>query len=291
LVQTPSLRRIIGIVIILAVALTGTCGYFYFFTGGAEKRQEREVWWIASDPHIGFHGANPLDALEVAIEDVNGLGIADYAIQLGDEIHETMEYRGNFFQLMNSLEVENWYYVLGNHDFENPPWKENLLPPVDMTLDVMGMKWILISDHAGDSGGYPPEYNDGTMLENVREWFIDQILFSDKPVFVFSHQPPSGWEVWNEELRGLVKGSELRAWFYGHVHRWSAQWFEDQMLIFSDCSLDWKNEYKGVFMFLEREGDTVDVTLRFRDHKNHTWVEISFEGEMVENISFAVEVA
>lgn len=231
-----------------------------------------------------------MNNLEVAIEDVNDLGIADYAILLGDVIHETTEYRENFFQLMSRLEVENWYYVLGNHDFENPPWEENLLPPVDMALDVMGVKWILISDHAGDSGGFPTEYDGGTMSENSKGWFENQILFSDKPVFVFSHQPPSQWKVW-DKLEGFIKGSKLQAWFYGHVHNWSAGWFEDQVLVFSDCSLDWKNLYYGVFMYLERRNDTVNVTLRFRDHKDHEWIETPLMGEYVENISFIVKVA
>lgn len=151
-----------------------------------------------------------------------------------------------------------------------------------MTLDVMGVKWILISDHAGDL--------EGTMPENLQQWFVDQILFSDKPVFVFSHQPPSQWVVWNE-LQELVKGSKLRAWIYGHVHRWSASWYEDQLLIFSDSSLDWANNYNGVFMYLERKGDTVNVTLRFRDHKDQEWIETPLMGEYVENISFSVKVA
>ncbi|MFQ6079429.1 MAG: metallophosphoesterase family protein [Thermodesulfobacteriota bacterium] len=278
--------KIIGIVIVvLTTALVGVYGYFHFSTGGTEENQEEketQVWWIASDPHIGLNEANPFDAIGVAIEDVNNLGIADYAIQLGDVINETMAYRENFFQLMDSLEVENWYYILGNHDFLNPPSDENLLPPIDMTLDVMGMKWILISDHMGDPRG--------TMPENLQGWFVDQIIFSDKPVFVFAHQPPSQWLVWNE-LGGLVKGSKLRAWIYGHVHRWSASWYEDQLLIFSDSSLDWANNYKGVFMYLERKGNIVNVTLRFRDHKNRMWVTTPLEGKYVENISFSVEVA
>lgn len=273
----------IAMVIAAIITIAAVCGY-YLVAVSPEKHAviESQVWWIASDPHIGFHRANPLNNLEVAIEDVNDLGIADYAILLGDMIHETMEYRENFFQLMSRLEVENWYYVLGNHDFENPPWEENLLPPVDMTLDVMGVKWILISDHAGDL--------EGTMPENLQQWFVDQILFSDKPVFVFSHQPPSQWVVWNE-LQELVKGSKLRAWIYGHVHRWSASWYEDQLLIFSDSSLDWANNYNGVFMYLERKGDTVNVTLRFRDHKDQEWIETPLMGEYVENISFFVKVA
>lgn len=273
----------IAMVIAAIITIAAVCGY-YLVAASSEKHAviETQVWWIASDPHLGFHRAYPLDSLKVAIEDVNDLDIADYAILLGDVIHETMEYRENFFQLMSRLEVENWYYVLGNHDFENPPWEENLLPPVDMTLDVMGMKWILISDHAGDL--------EGTMPENLQQWFVDQILFSDKPVFVFSHQRPSQWEVWNE-LKLFIGGSKLQAWFHGHVHIWSAGWFEDQVLVFSDCSLDWKNLYYGVFMYLERRNDTVNVTLRFRDHKDHEWIETPLMGEYVENISFSVKVA
>lgn len=100
-----------------------------------------------------------------------------------------------------------------------------MLPPVDMTLDVMGVKWILISDHAGDSGGFPTEYDGGTMSENLKGWFENQILFSDKPVFVFSHQPLSQWKVW-DKLEGFIKGSKLQAWFYDHVHNWSAGWLK-----------------------------------------------------------------
>jgi len=294
----PSPQKAIVIVTILVVASAGVYGYFSL--RGEEEGQggrETQVWWIASDPHVGYDRIEPTGALEVGIEDINeyiekieGVEV-DCAILLGDLIHESSWYRGMFLRSMDNLNVENWYYVLGNHDFENPPWEDNLLPPVDTILNVMGMKWILISDHMGDTYDAPPEATGGTMPEDVKAWVVEQTLYSDEPVFVFSHQPPTQWKVWTEELQGLVKGSELRAWIYGHIHNWSANWFEDQTLILSDCSLDWANNYKGVFMFLEREDDTVNVTLRFRDHKNHEWIETPLAGEMVENISFSVEVA
>lgn len=298
MVQTPSSQKIIGIVAILVVASAGVYGYFYLSeVDEGQGGRETQVWWIASDPHLGYSRITPYETLEVGIEDINeyvekieGVEV-DYAILLGDIIHESSWYRGGFLRLMDNLKVENWYYILGNHDFENPPWEENLLPPVDTTLNVMGMKWILISDHIGDTSGSPPESKGGNMPEDLQGWFVDQILFSEEPVFVFSHQPPTQWKVWTEELQEFVVGSELRAWIYGHIHAWSAYWFEDQTLILSDCSLDWGNNYKGVFMFLEREDDTVNVTLRFRDHKNHEWIETPLEGEMVENISFSVQVA
>lgn len=287
-----SSRKIVGI-IVAAVILAAAFGYYFSSEGRGEEKQ---VWWIASDPHLGVHGEN-FYYMQKAIEDVNeyvqkveGVKV-DYAIQLGDEIHETMKYREDFFQLMNSLEVKDWYYILGNHDFVNLPSEENILPVVDTTIDVMGMKWILISDHAGDSSPRTnPQVEGGTMPENVREWFVIQILLSEKPIFVFSHQPPGQWKVWNEELRELAVGTKLRAWFYGHIHRWSARWMEDEILIISDCSIDWAGHCAGMFMFLERKGDTVDVTLKFRNHENHAWIQTPIEGELVDNISFSVEV-
>jgi len=279
--------------------------YVYLSQGKAgESQRETQVWWIASDPHVGYFRENALLALQVGIEDVNeyvekteGVKV-DGAILLGDIIHESKIYTGMTLRAIDNLEVENWYYVLGNHDFDQNPgntsenkWTENLLPQVDTTLDVMGMKWILISDHAGDTYNSPPEFNDGTMPENVREWFLNQVLYSDKPVFVFSHQPPVGWKVWNENLQTQVFGTELRAWFYGHIHEWGGYWFEDQVLVFSDCSLDWSQNYNGVFIFLDREGNDVDVTLKFRDHENHAWIKIPFQRENIENISFSVDVA
>ena len=273
--------------------------YVYLSQGKAgEGSRETQVWWIASDPHVGYYRDYALTALQVGIEDVNeyvekieGVNV-DHAILLGDLIHESNIYIGMFNRAMDNLKVENWYYVLGNHDFENPNlWGENLLPPVDMTLDVMGMKWILISDHMGDSYNPTPESQGGTMPENVREWFVNQVFSSDKPVFVFSHQPPTDWKVWIENLQNRIYGTELRAWVYGHVHEWRGYWFENQVLIFSDCSLDWAQNYKGVFMFLDREGNDVNVTLKFRDHGNHAWIKIPFQGENIENINFSVKVA
>jgi predicted phosphodiesterase len=289
-------------IVVLIVALAGVSFLLFFARGPGESQvvRETQVWWIASDPHIGHPSMRVSDnCLLVGIEDVNDYvenieGVkVDYAILLGDLIHESTasQFREKLYQDMENLKVENWYYILGNHDFNNPHWNENVLPPVDMTLDVMGMKWILISDHMGDSGSSPPEALGGTMPENVREWFVNQVLSSDRPVFVFSHQPPNQWKAWNENLQRIANGSELFGWFYGHIHAWSATWLEDQVLAFSDCSLDWAKNFKGVFMFLEREGNTVNVTLRFRDHQNHEWIEIPFQGENVENISFSVKVA
>jgi hypothetical protein len=292
------------VIVIVAAVLGGV--YVYISHGKSQetpKTQETEVWWIASDPHVGSNTTNRLGPLQAGINDINDYvekieGVkVDHAILLGDLIHETDIYTGMFLRAMDNLKVDNWYYILGNHDYnqnagnksENK-WTENLLPEVDTTLDVMGMKWILISDHAGDTYNSPQEFNDGTMPENVQVWFLNQVLDSDKPVFVFSHQPPVGWKIW-DNLKDQVKGTELRAWFYGHIHAWGGYWVENQVLVFSDCSLDWVPNYQSVFMFLNRKGSDVNVTLKFRDDENHAWIKVPFQGENIENISFSVKVA
>lgn len=286
-----STRKTIVLGIVIATIISGTFILSSNFLKENEETerdiQENQVWWIASDPHLGVE-SSPLDSLETAIEDVNSLGIADYAIQLGDEIHETTEYRENFFQLMNSLEVENWYYILGNHDYIGGSGSDNILPPVDETIEVMGMKWILISDHVG---GFGPNQSGGTMPENLQTWMKEEISFSEKPVFVFSHQPPRQWEVFSEKLEWALSDFRLRAWFYGHIHEWRTRWIDNHMLSFSDCSLDWAHNRKGVFMYLKRKDDKVNVTLRFRNHKEGEWMEIPVKGENVENINFSVSVA
>jgi Icc-related predicted phosphoesterase len=279
--------------------------YVYLSQGkAAEVTRETQVWWIASDPHVGYFKGYALTDLQVGIDDVNeyvekieGVNV-DHAILLGDLIHESNIYTGMFLRAMDNLKVDNWYYILGNHDYnqnaeiksENK-WTDNLLPEVDTTLDVMGMKWILISDHAGDTSNSPESYNGGTMPENVQKWFLSEVLNSDKPVFVFSHQPPPQWKVWTDNLQDKVTGSELRAWFYGHIHAWGGYWYDNQVLVFSDCSLDWVPNYQSVFMFLNRVGNEVNVTLKFRDDENHAWIKVPFQGETIENISFSVKVA
>jgi hypothetical protein len=306
-ISTSSVWKIIGIIAVIAAVLAGV--YVILSKPKPEEvSQETQIWWIASDPHVGYYRDNALTALQVGINDVNeyvekveGVNV-DHAILLGDLIHESNIYTGMFLRAMDNLKVENWYYILGNHDYNQSAeagrkWTENLLPEVDTTLDVMGMKWILISDHAGDTNNLnPPEYDGGTMPENIKGWFLNEVLNSDKPVFVFSHQPPTQWEVWTDNLQDKVTGSELRAWFYGHLHEWQGSWYENQVLILSDRSLDWAFHFNSVFMFLNRVGNDVNVTLKFRDDENHLWIKVPFQVapsqvDNIDNITFSVKVS
>ncbi len=45
--------------------------------------------------------------------------------------------------------------------------------------------------------------------------------------------------------------------------------------------------YRGTFLQLNRQGDTVEVTLRFRNHEKQEWVQV--DGK--EQVTFTVDLA
>jgi hypothetical protein len=56
------------------VALAGVSFLVFYLRGSGNGQVEREteVWWIASDPHVGhFNLSEPDNALKTGIEDVN----------------------------------------------------------------------------------------------------------------------------------------------------------------------------------------------------------------------------
>jgi hypothetical protein len=257
-----------------------------------EKGGTQQVWWIASDPHLGNLFDN-VDSLRVAIEDVNNLGIADHAAILGDLVNNLGGYADNFIQLMGNLKVEKWYYVLGNHDFDRGT-RENVFPVFYDGIDVLGIRFVFISTEAGYSG--TSYVYSGVMGEKQFDWLWTE-LYSHKnqPIFMFSHQPPSSWNKWSD-LGSLIQSEnvDVKVWFYGHDHEWEINENVQPYNFMEICdnSLDWANNYAGVFLFLQREGDTVNVTIKFRNHLDHEWISVpTVDGRMIENMSFSVKVA
>jgi len=287
-----NLRKIIGITVaIVGLAIFAAFTYSHFSsTGGEEEKQQ--VWWIASDPHLGNYPEQPLISLQVAIQDVNDLGIADHAAILGDLVYNLGEYADDFLQLMDNLEVEKWYYVLGNHDFDQET-RENVLPVFYDGIDVLGIRFVFISTEVGyQDGSY---VLDGRMGEEKFNWLWMELYgHRDQPIFMFSHQPYDKWNIW-PDLASLIQGEvNVKVWFCGHMHEWIIN-ENVQPYGFTevcDSSLDWADHYHGVFLFLQREGDTVNITIKFRNHLNHEWISVqTVYGRMVENISFSVKVA
>jgi predicted phosphodiesterase len=291
-------RKTIMIAVAVVVAAFAVV-YLFSYTRekGGTQQAETQVWWIASDPHVGYTMSVPDKALQVGIKDVNEFVEnienikVDHAAILGDLIHESSYFRSMFLHDMENLKVENWYYVLGNHDFEGG---ENILPVFYSGIDVMGIRFVFISTEAGGGSVF-----NGVMGDNQLTWLqIELERHYSQPVFLFSHQPYDEWNVWTN-LEPLIQSeANLKVWFFGHLHQWV---INENLAPYSfievcDSSLDWANNYNGVFLFLQREGGNVNVTIKFRNHLNHEWISVpatleNKETAIIENISFSVKVA
>ena len=281
--------KIFGIAVVVIVV--ATIGVAYLFTAGEGGTQQvdTQVWWIASDCHLGNYTEN-LDSLRVAIIDVNSLGIADHAAILGDILNNSRNYADNFFQMMGNLDVEKYYYVLGNHDFrQSGNTGENFLPKEYYGSDVLGIRFLFISTEASGA--------TGVIGSEQFTWLQDELtIHANQPVFLFSHQPYYEWNVWDDLAPLIQSEGNVKVWFCGHLHQWviNESVTPYNFIEICDNSLDWSNpmNYSGVFMFLQREGDTVNVTIKFRNHLNHEWVSVqTVDGMIIDNLSFSVKVA
>jgi len=289
----PNSRKMIGITSVVIAVVAFAAAYLFSSARGkgGTQQEENQVWWIASDPHLGNFPNNPFDSLQVAIQDVDNLGIADHAAILGDILNNSGMYADNFFQLMDNLNVENWYYVLGNHD-SNQSVKigENFLPKLYYGIDVLGIRFVFIST---EGSGLPSE--SGVMGDNQFTWLENELeMHSNQPVFMFSHQPWYEWNVWDNLILTIEGEGNVKVWFCGHLHEWviNENVKPYNFIEVCDSSLDWAEHYNGVFMFLQRKGDTVNVTLKFRNHLTHEWISVpTVGGGTIDNLSFSVKVA
>jgi calcineurin-like phosphoesterase family protein len=284
--------KAIGIVIVVIAVAASAVVYLRSSPeekGRTQHGENTQVWWIASDPHLGNYPTRPLDSLQVAIQDVEELGIADHAAILGDLVNNSGTYASDFVQMMNDLNLENWYYVTGNHDFDQDTG-ENFFPIFYKGIDVLGIRFVFISTE-GPGGSTM----DGVMGDEQLAWLENELeAHKDQPVFMFSHQPYSNWNVWPSLAQVIQSYANVKAWFCGHMHAWTINENVQpyNFIYICDSSLDWSHNYNGVFMFLQREGDVVDVTLKFRDHKTHEWISVpKAGGGMIDNLSFSVKVA
>lgn len=262
----------------------------------AEKSFGDEVtWWVAVDPHVGRSGeATDLQNLPEAVADVNELGIADYAIILGDLVQDDYDFVVPFIRTMNQLEC-GWTYVLGNHDFHQGG-QEPVLPAHFSARTVNGIRFVFISDEQ-QPGRHVHQIG---MSDAQKAWLVEELeTHREKPVFIFTHQQPHHQR--GTFLMGLLERVEkynVVAWFAGHDHSWAIE--EESGL--SAWESSWQPEEGkhygfvhinparagtfGTFLKLSRTGNTVEATVTFRNHVEQEW--ISVDGK--DKLTFSVDL-
>ncbi len=250
------------------------------------------TWWVAADPHVG-HGSEqyPGQHISRAVADVNQLGIADKAILLGDLVEDSSAMGEILLEEMAKLEAD-WTYVLGNHDFDNITG-EPALPPRYEARTVHGIRFISLSDevpgHSVKAPGHDVSRN--LVMSPAQEaWFWNELAAhreSRTPIFLFTHQPHPEFAAW-DRLREVLEDYPIVAWFSAHKHRWDIR--PDTGAGFIQVNIHSiggvREDYLSSFLELDRQGDTVEVTVRFRNHDTQEWIQV--DGQ--DRLTFRVEL-
>ncbi len=265
------------------------------------KKSEKsiQIWWIGTDAHVAYRKMrirNGYDHnLETCIDDVNKLRIADFAIILGDlggadlqggmDIIQTGNNVSRFIPAMKKLDVKEWHYITGNHEFNDAG--EIVIPAKYWSQTIFGIKFIFISDEKPDYGGF--------MNKQQEEWFFSELNRSPKqPVFIFSHQPPDSHGSWNfwDKLEKKIKDYNIQAWIHGHTHNWSID--EETIYGFRRIGISSIYEYtgkeefpsgdeahnNGCFLILCKYGQSISITFRFRNHGKRQWISVNGKKEV-----------
>lgn len=268
----------------------GICCLFVWGLGAAQPAAEtvdlpeaEHVWWVAADSHVGHGSEDHIGQhLDVSVADVNDLGIADYAIVLGDLVEDDYDYAAPFIRGMNQLDVP-WTYVLGNHDFcrEN---NEPVLPVHFSARTISGIRFVFLSDEV--TGAID---RDLIMSEEQEKWFWEELEdHKGKPVFLFTHQPYPEVKAW-PALKEKREEYNLAAWFSAHKHRWTID--PDYPHGFAHINIHSvggvREDYLSSFLFLtpSKDGEEVAVTVLFRDHRAKEWIEVDGRDRVEFNVA------
>ncbi len=258
---------------------------------GRELNNDSDTWWIGTDPHVAYRAMRIREGynnnLENCIKDVNQLKIADKAIILGDlggadllkgsDKIQTGEKTSRFFDAMNNLNVKEWYYITGNHEFNDEGGI--VIPSQYWSQNVLGIRFIFISDEIKSYGG--------EMKKVQEEWFFTELnKHAKQPIFIFSHQGPDRHGSWNfwDTLEKQIMNFNIQAWFHGHEHVWSID--NDTKYGFRRIGIAPIYEYtgkekfptgdeahnNGCFIVLKKIGKEINVTIRFRNHIKREWI-------------------
>ncbi len=266
---------------ILYLSIAASIGMISGSALHAEENDLQEtIWWVAADPHVGTGGeSSPGEYLALAVADMNELGIADYAVMLGDLVSDDYAYTVPFIREMNQLNV-GWTYVLGNHDFKRDV-NEPVLPVQFSARTVKGIRFVFLSDEVTGA-----QNRDLVMSEEQESWFWEELdTHKDKPVFLFTHQPHPEVQVW-PKLKERLDDYNIVAWFSGHKHRWDIREDSGHGFAMININCIQRRNSESTFLRLQRKAGSVEATVIFRDHENQEWIKV--DGQ--EQFTFSVNL-
>ncbi|GEM_PF-2325616 len=252
----------------------------------AHAYEEETSWWVGADPHINHFNYN--DGLRVCVEDVNTLE-TDYAIVLGDLVHDGKDAVTDFNQDMDALN-HDWTYILGNHDHA----RGEAIKEVNYFSEVVnGVRIIALSDES-------PESNVCKIGEEQDKWLKETLEENpDIPTVIMTHQCPIQGSVtsFDDWMRDNTEEYNIVLWITGHAHRWDfdedvGEYDFDRLKVNSIFSYLGSSNLEGMLMSIDKiDRETAEVKLEFRDHGEREWIPIEERGLQLQTPEFLTLIA
>ncbi|UOY09819.1 metallophosphoesterase [Methanonatronarchaeum sp. AMET6-2] len=211
------------------------------------------------------------------MEDIKNIN-TDFAVVLGDIVHDDLESVPQFVDAMNGL-GHNWSYVLGNHDFD----RETREPVLDVNYfsEVFnGIRVIGLSDEDGD------RTHTGVIGDEQDQWLRETLDSDpDKPTVIMTHHCPVDRSVtsFDDWLKDDIDEYNIVLWLSGHAHKWdydediNGLGF-DRLKITSIYHWGWwfADEQQSLLFSVEQiEENRSTITMEFRDHAEGEWLRTS----------------
>ena len=246
---------------------------------------ESTIYYICADPHVGHDNYN--DNILVASQDFNQEEWdVEKIVVLGDLVEygvDNVQHVPKFVEHMNTFNVSNWTYVLGNHDHDrdtNIPVKT----PRYWSEEIHGIKLIFLTDESR----YSLAHANFTETEQY-EWLLSE-LDSDpeQPKLIFSHVSPLGTPIeWFENLDWETYN--LWAWIHGHhrggrktYRRYAGRFWEVGLPQLVDKS-DGIEVYGSLLEITPLSSTETHVNLSVRRHDTKEWSHLNW-------LSFSINV-
>jgi len=205
------------------------------------------------------------------VEDVNTLE-TDYAIMLGDMVHDSKDAVTDFNKKMDALN-HGWTYILGNHDHEGC----EAVKDVNYFSEVInGVRIIALSDES-------PESNVCKIGEEQDKWLKETLEENPEiPTVIMTHQCPVERSVtsFDDWMQDNTEEYNIVLWIAGHAHRWDfdedvAGYEFGRLKVNSIFSYFGGSNLEGMFMSVDKiDEETAEVKLEFRDHGEGEWIPI-----------------
>jgi 3',5'-cyclic-AMP phosphodiesterase len=277
----------------LSTAAVTAAGWLTFGASGfaADSDVDPDYYLLLADTHIDrnsnrlLRGVNTAEHLDIAVKRIVELHPRPAAVIINGDAANIRGYLGEYGLLSWILRPLSRagipvHITMGNHDDRGPFYTvladmEREAPFVDgRHLDILETPnvYLFLLDTLDQVNQTP-----GLLGERQLEW-LDRALakHADKPVILFGHHfPETGTGRGLQDIEALyaiaLSHPHVKAYFYGHSHRWELGKHEDLHLVNQPATgYVFREEQPGAYVHARFQADRVELKLDCID-REHPW--------------------